>query len=232
MSEQAERVMPRGVGRLFPRTTDVTQQGQDTMSRVWRPGASKNKSWGKIKGRKIKLLKHFVFASYSIPIIFSKIFSLAITLARLRFMLQLEIQACNVPHQPNLYFFNFLVSLSLTASFQNSLKIRIKLHTIAYKMSKNCLRGWRGWRKKRGRETWSRMAVGGIDAPGDDQGLIYPAYRHWRACRSEIRAWNNWQWFIIAVTRSLYMSNVKSEKVDGAIGGGGSWGCCKLPQHG
>jgi len=42
---------------------------------------------GKIKGRKIKLLKH-VFVLYSIPIILSKIFSLA-TLARLHFILHL-----------------------------------------------------------------------------------------------------------------------------------------------
>jgi len=41
-----------------------------------------HKSWGKIKGRKIKLLKH-VFVLYNLPVIFSKIFSLA-TLARLR----------------------------------------------------------------------------------------------------------------------------------------------------
>ena len=54
-------------------------------------------------GRKIKLLKH-VFALYSLRIIFSKIFSLA-TLARLRFMLHLEMQACNMLHQPHLYFY-------------------------------------------------------------------------------------------------------------------------------
>ena len=34
--------------------------------------------------------------------------------------------------------FYFLVSFSLIASFQNSLKTRIKLHKIAYNMSKNC----------------------------------------------------------------------------------------------
>ena len=93
---------------------------------------------GEIEGRKIKLLKH-VFA-YSLPIIFVKIFYA--TLARLRFILQLEMQACNVLYQPHLYFFYFLVSLSLTASFHNSLKTRIKLHKIAYKMFKNCLRRW------------------------------------------------------------------------------------------
>ena len=90
-----------------------------------------HKSWGgKIKGKKIKLLKH-VFALYSLPTIFSKIFSLA-TLARLRFILHLKMQPCNVLYQPHLYIiFYFLLSLSLTASFQNSLKTRIKL----YKMS-------------------------------------------------------------------------------------------------
>jgi len=60
------------------------------------------KVWGQIKGRKIKLLKH-VFALYSLPIILSKIFSLA-TLARLRFVIHLEMQTCNVLFQPHLYF--------------------------------------------------------------------------------------------------------------------------------
>ena len=64
-----------------------------------------HKSWGEIKGRKIKLLKH-VFALYSLPIIFSKIFSLA-TLAQLRFILQFKMQVCNVLYQPHLYFFKF-----------------------------------------------------------------------------------------------------------------------------
>ena len=45
---------------------------------------------------------------------------------------------------PIYIFFIFWVSLSLTASFQSSLKKRIKLHKIAYKMSKNCLRVWGG----------------------------------------------------------------------------------------
>jgi len=55
----------------------------------------------------IKLFKH-VFALYSLRIIFSKIFSLAM-LTRLRFMLYLEMQARNVLHQPHLYFFKFLL---------------------------------------------------------------------------------------------------------------------------
>ena len=60
---------------------------------------------GEIKGRKIKLLKH-VFALYSLPIIFSKIFSLA-TLAQLRFIFHLKMQVCNVLYQPYLYFLFF-----------------------------------------------------------------------------------------------------------------------------
>ena len=71
---------------------------------------------------------------------FSKKFSLA-TLAQLHFIRHLEMLACNVfyqPHRPILYIF---MSLSLTDSFQNSLKTRIKLHKVAYTMSKHCLRG-------------------------------------------------------------------------------------------
>jgi len=59
--------------------------------------------WGKIKGRKIKLLKH-VFALYILPIIFSKIFSLA-TLARLHFNLHIKMQACNVRALPTPFIF-------------------------------------------------------------------------------------------------------------------------------
>jgi len=87
---------------------------------------SMHKSRGKIKGRKIKLFKH-VFALYSIPVIFSQIFALA-TLARLP---HLEMQASNVLYQPHLYFFIFLVSLSVTANFQNLLKRRIQFIKIA-----------------------------------------------------------------------------------------------------
>jgi len=60
---------------------------------------------GGIKEKKIKLLKH-VFVLYSLPVILSKIFSLA-TLTRLRFILHLEMQARNVLYQPQLYFFKF-----------------------------------------------------------------------------------------------------------------------------
>jgi len=63
------------------------------------------------------------------------------TLARLRFILHLKMQACNVLYQPHIYVY-FLVSLSLTAP--NSLKTRIKLYKIAPKMAKNCLRGGGG----------------------------------------------------------------------------------------
>ena len=50
-----------------------------------------------------------------------------------------ESMQCALPTQFIAYF-SFFGSLSLTDSFQNSLKPRIKLHKIAYKMSKNCLR--------------------------------------------------------------------------------------------
>ena len=93
-------------------------------------------------GMNRKLLKH-VFGLYSLPIIFSKNF-----LARYASSIAFYPQLTNAIY---IYFFHFLVSLSLTASFQSSLKTRIKLHKIAYKMSKNCLRGWVGrgeaWQK-------------------------------------------------------------------------------------
>jgi len=95
---------------------------------------------GRLRGERLSYLSmyllYIVFLSFS-----QNIFSLT-TLARLRFILHLKMQSCNVLYQPHLYFFYFLVSLSLTASFQNLLKTRIKLHKIAYKMSKHCLRGW------------------------------------------------------------------------------------------
>jgi len=107
-----------------------------------------HKSWGNIKGRKIKLLKH-VFALSVVFLSFS-------TLARLRFIPHLEMQACNMLYQPHYIF----MSLSLTASFQTSLKTRINLHKIAYKMSKNCLRGW-GWQK----EGMGDVSIGGSARP-------------------------------------------------------------------
>jgi len=59
-----------------------------------------HKSWGKIRGRKIKLLKH-VFALYCLPVIFSKIFSLD-TLARLRLIfLVSDFRACILEKKGN-----------------------------------------------------------------------------------------------------------------------------------
>ena len=58
--------------------------------------------WGRLRGERL-ILKH-VFALYSLPIIFSKICSFA-TLARLRFILHLKMQTCNVLYQPHLYIF-------------------------------------------------------------------------------------------------------------------------------
>jgi len=63
---------------------------------------------GKIKVTKIKLLKH-LFPLYSLHIIFLEIFSLA-TLARMRFIVHLKMQACNVLYQPHrvpIYIFLF-----------------------------------------------------------------------------------------------------------------------------
>ena len=109
---------------------------------------------GEIKGRKIKLLKH-VFALYSLPIIFSKIFALA-TLAQLRFI-HLKMQVCNVLYKPHLYFFLFFGVNISDCQLPKFTEKRIKLHKIVYKMTKNCLRGWRkwggGWRKKGEGET-------------------------------------------------------------------------------
>ena len=62
------------------------------------------------------------------------------------------------------------MSLSLTASFQNSLKTRIKLHKIVHKMSKKivCGDGVTEKRREGRREFGGKSAVvvgGGIDAP-------------------------------------------------------------------
>jgi len=70
------------------------------------------KVWGQIKGRKIKLLM-YIFVLYSLPIIFSKIFSLA-TLARLHFILHLKMQACNMcfTNPICIFFYFFGVTMS------------------------------------------------------------------------------------------------------------------------
>ena len=63
----------------------------------------------------------------------------------------------------SIYIFWVFGSLSLTGSFQNSLKTRIKLHKIVYTVTKNCLRGWqRGRRENRG---IAPRLLRGIDAP-------------------------------------------------------------------
>jgi len=93
-----------------------------------------------------------IFALYSLPIIFSKIFSASIAFYP---PLRNESMQCALP-TPFIYIFSFFSHYLLTDSFQNSLKTRIKLHKIAYTtgrvevppspwytMSKNCLR--RGW---------------------------------------------------------------------------------------
>jgi len=107
-----------------------------------------HKSWERLRGERLNYLSMYLL--YIVFLSFSQFFSLA-TLARLHFILHLEMQACNVFYQPHLgLYYIFFESLSLTDSFQNSLKTRIKLHKIAYKMSQNCMRAWGGpvgWRK-------------------------------------------------------------------------------------
>ena len=47
-------------------------------------------------------------------------------------------------YQPHLYFFMFGVIIS-DCQLTKFTEKRIKMHKIAYKMTKNCLRGWRRW---------------------------------------------------------------------------------------
>jgi len=93
--------------------------------------------------------------------------SLVATLARLRFIHHLEMQACNVLYQPHLYFYNIF---SVIISDCQLPKFTENTHKIAQNRVQNVqkLRGW-GWRKGGGgrREKWEEsaaMAVGGIDA--------------------------------------------------------------------
>ena len=88
-------------------------------------------------------------------------------LSPLRFILNLQMQyVLPTPfiHVRLYIFFHFLVPLSLTASFQSSLKTLIKLHKIAYKMSKNCLRWWVGG-VRRGEKKGGGIVRMGDDAP-------------------------------------------------------------------
>jgi len=103
---------------------------------------------GKIKGRKIKLLKH-VFALYSLLIIFSKTF-LAGYARSITFILHLEMQACTVLYQPHLYFLKFFVAIISDCLLPKFTENSKNTHKIGYKMSTNFLRGWRGWWKNGG----------------------------------------------------------------------------------
>ena len=101
---------------------------------------AKNAPWSILGGINKKLLKH-VFALYSLPIIFSKKFCrYARSIAFYPQLTNASMQ-CVLP-TPFIYFFNFFVSLSLTASFQISLKTCIKLHKIAHKISTKLLAPW------------------------------------------------------------------------------------------
>jgi len=108
-----------------------------------------------------------IFALYSLPIIFSKIFSLAACARSIAFYppRRNESMQCALP-TPFIAYFSFL-GVIIPDSFKNSLKTGIQLHKIAYTMSKHCLRAGgagKGGRHDNGGN--SAMVVGGIDAPG------------------------------------------------------------------
>jgi len=62
----------------------------------------------------------------------------------------------------------------------------IKVHKIAYKMTKNCLRGWRRGRVRRKKWGKSAMAVGGIDAPARDKEFC----AHCSSCTYSVTLWS------------------------------------------
>ena len=95
-------------------------------------------------------------------------------------------------------FFHCLVSLYLTAIFQSSLKTRIKVqHTVAYKMSKNCLRGWSRWGRKGGGAVRmggeERHGCRGIDASADPW--------NWHLCV--------WTWSIMMLSVVVYVARLR-----------------------
>jgi len=78
-----------------------------------------------------------------------------------------------------IYFLFFFVSLSLTASCQNSLKTRIKLHKIAHKMSKNLFAWMGGEAGKRG----------GIREFGGRGPWLLGDRRPWLHCMKVVKLW-------------------------------------------
>jgi len=112
---------------------------------------------------------------------FSKNFSLA-ALAGLRFILHLEMKACNVLYQLHLCIYIFVfVPLSLTHSLQNSLKTRINCTKLCIQIIQcpKIVAGVAGDRKRGGGERReyggnSAMVVGGIDAVElEHHGTLY-----------------------------------------------------------
>jgi len=114
------------------------------------------KSWGKIRGRKIKLLKH-VFALYSLPIILSKMFSLA----RLRFILHLKNASVDCALPTPFIFFKFFGVIILDCQLP---KFTENTHKIAKKMRIKCPKNvCRGGVAERGRGG-GRREIGGKSA--------------------------------------------------------------------
>ena len=113
----------------------------------WKKRVTKNmhtfiKVGGRLKGERLSYLSMYLL--YTVFLSFSM-------LPRLHFILHFKkCKHAMCFTNPIYIFFYFLVSLSLTASFQNSLKTSINLHKTAYKMSKKLSAGVR-WRKRRGR---------------------------------------------------------------------------------
>jgi len=122
------------------------------------------KVWGRLRGERLSYLS--MYLHYIVFLSFSQKFSRSLRYSSIAFCHPLRNANMQCAFPTPFVFLKNLVS-SLTASFQNSLKTRIKLHKIAYKMFKNC--GGGEWRKngEGRRENWgkSAMAVRGDRRP-------------------------------------------------------------------
>ena len=104
---------------------------------------------GRLRGERLSYLSMYLF--YSLPVIFSQIFSLA-TLARLP---HLEMQASNVLYQPHLYFFIFwchYLWLPTSKIYWKDAKNLLKLHKLRTKyQQQKIVYGVVGGEKNRGK---------------------------------------------------------------------------------
>jgi len=105
---------------------------------------------GRLRGERLSYLSMYLF--YIIFLSFSQKFSRSLRsldCVNLHFILYLNNASMQCALPTPFIFFLFLVLLSLSASFQNSLKTRTKLPKISYKISKKLFAGV-GWRKRGG----------------------------------------------------------------------------------